>query len=93
MKFPFGQNIENSTVKEKMLHAVLITAILAFLLGWIFGIGNQKPRFSELGLPLNCRAKIEESLRRFHYDLFDAEKTLLSLEWGCGANGVLWANR
>ncbi len=46
----------------------------------------------EFGLPVNCRAYIQESVDGFRAGRYSATEAMNGLERNCGANGASWKN-
>ena len=44
----------------------------------------------EFGLPVNCRAYIQESVDGFRAGRYSATEAMNGLERNCGANGASW---
>lgn len=78
---------------NKKFILVAIFIIIAFLLGYKFGIGNQKPKYGSSGYPKNCRALITDNLRGFENHSYTAEEALYSIERNCGPSGYIWNER
>lgn len=52
---------------------------------------NDRPRFSsDLGLPTNCRALIQQNIDGYRSRTYTAEAVMASIERNCGAAGHLW---
>lgn len=72
---------------------VVIAAVIGYLAGYHFGIGNQVTRYGDTGLPKNCRALITENLSGFSNQTYTAEEALYSIDRNCGPNGLIWNER
>ena len=71
-----------------------IIIIIIFLVGYNLGKGNQAPRYGkESGLPVNCRALIQDNLSGFSQGRYSAEEALFSIDRNCGPNGLIWRER
>ncbi len=81
-----------------MLRSHLKTVILAIIATAIgFAIGretapdpNAVPTFGNSGLPKNCRAIIETSIREWEGKVYDAEAAMNGIRRNCGRYGKSW---
>lgn len=79
-------------MKIKILTIIIV--IIIYLIGYNLGRGNQKPRYGkESGLPVNCRALIQDNLSGFSQGRYSAEEALFSIDRNCGPNGLIWGER
>ncbi len=66
---------------------------LAVLLAGCNGDDNDKPVYGEgTGMPVNCRAYVQEAVDAYREKRYSAEETMDGLERNCGANGIAWDN-
>lgn len=78
---------------KKTWALVIIAAVISYLAGYHFGIGNQVVSYGETGFPKNCRALITENISGFSSGTYSAEEALYSIDRNCGPNGLIWNER
>lgn len=71
----------------------LIIAMISFLTGYHFGIGNQSLKYGDTGLPKNCRALITDNIEGYSIGTYSAEETIYSIARNCGPDGYIWNER
>jgi len=72
---------------------LLVGAIVGYMLGYHFGIGNQSLKYGDTGFPKNCRALISDNLSGFALGKYTAEEALYSIDRNCGPGGYIWNER
>ncbi len=60
--------------------------------GSFFDDNKEAVYGEESGLPVNCRAYVQESVDGFRSGTYDASEAMNGLERNCGANGASWKN-
>ena len=79
--------------KNNLWGALLVGALIGYMLGYHFGIGNQSSKYGDTGFPKNCRALISDNLRGYFYGTYTADEALNSIDRNCGPNGYIWNER
>lgn len=73
--------------------AYLIPLLLgATLLGCGKADDNAKPEYGASGLPINCRAYVQEAVNGYRSKRYTADEAMNGLERNCGVAGHAWKN-
>lgn len=80
-------------MKSHLWVALLVGALVGYVLGYHFGIGNQSMKYGDTGFPKNCRALISDNLVGFEFGRYTAKEALYSIERNCGPYGLIWNER
>jgi phosphatidylserine synthase len=53
---------------------------------------NTEAKYSQRGLPINCRALIADNIQGFEFGEYTAIEALSSIDRNCGRYGYNWGN-
>ncbi|WP_294768592.1 hypothetical protein [uncultured Rhodoferax sp.] len=71
---------------------IALVAVLAVLLTGCLPDDNDKPKFGDSGLPVNCRAYVQVSVDGYRNKTYSADEVMNGLERNCGTYGHAWKN-
>ena len=75
-----------------MIRMLLAAVIAAALSGCGMQDENDKPTYDEAGLPINCRAYVQEAVDGYRSKKYTGDEAMNGLERNCGVAGYSWKN-
>lgn len=75
-----------------MIRKILIAVAVAALAGCGMQDDNEKPIYDKAGLPINCRAYVQEAVDGYRSKKYTGDEAMDGLERNCGAAGHSWEN-
>lgn len=74
------------------MRMALAIALAAALTGCNPGDDNAKPEYGPSGLPVNCRAYVQEAVNGYRAKQYTADEAMNGIERNCGVAGQAWKN-